>query len=360
MSPPSFESTSWLQHSLLDRPGSRSLEREAEGELPLGTISIRSVLACLDGSEFGRGVVSHAQLVARSLGAELTLLRVLEPQRANGAMPEDCLDWDLRHTEARNFLERHAAGVVDPHTEIRSELIQGRPAEQICSWAQRHEIDLTVLCSHGQRGLTEWELASTARKLIDHIPGSLLLVPAGVASRAEEARYRRILVPLDGSPRSESVIPVAMRIAEAQDAEVLLVHVVPSPEIMRLGPDDPEGAELETRVVEHNRRVAEAYLDRARGRIAHGTSRVRALVVGSGRVHMTLDRLIREERADLVVMSSHGRSGHIDSPCGSVTEYTLTHAATPLLVLRERRGGRMRPVRRARTRPLERPEPTSP
>ena len=361
MSAPSSESMSLSPHSLLDSPRSDPHARRAK-ESSTRVASIREVVACLDGSDLGRGVVPHAQLISQALGARLTLLRVLEAETgtAMDTVPADPLDWGIRQREARAHLNRVVAQFDDPDSQIRSELIQGRPAEQICRWAERHDVDLTVLCSHGARGLTDWDLASTARKLIDKIPGSLLLVPGTVAARAEEVRYRRILVPLDGSSRAESVIPIALRIAAAEDAEVLFVHIVPPPEIFRMGPLDAEGSDLQQRVIEHNQRIAAAYLDRLRARASYSSCRVRALVVSDGSVRTKLAQLIREGESDLVVMSAHGSTGRVDCACGSVTEYALTHATVPLLVLRDRDGRRMRRVDPSPARSVERLAPVGP
>ena len=345
-------------HSLIDPTCTgRGLDQTAER--PISPASIQEVLACVDCSELGSGVAPHAHLVASALGARLTVLHVLESEAvAAGRAPPDPLDWGIREREARVYLEGLTKSLGDLESGIRSELIQGRAAEQIINWAEQHDIDLTVICSHGACGVTDWDLASTARKLVDRTPGSLLLVPAAVAARREEVRYQRILVPLDGSPRAESVIPIAARIAASQKAELILVHMVPVPEITRGGPLDAEGADLERRVVEHNHRVATAYLHRLRARVSRAGSTVRALVVGDGNVRPRLDNLIREERVDLVVMSAHGRTGRTDSPCGSFTEYALTHATTPVLVVRSRARRRIRRAGLSSTQPVERRIPT--
>lgn len=329
-------------HSLVGPPDSGG-ESRREDPPPGKAPRSGEVLVCLDGSELGNGVVPHAQLVARALGSRLTLLRVLEPDAAAGA-PADPLDWGIRQREARADLEGLAAKTSTLDSRVRSELIQGRAAEQICQWAEHHESDITALCSHGARGLTEWDLASTARKLIDRLPRSFLLVPAQAASAAEMPKYGRILVPLDGSARAESVIPLALRIAAAYDAEVLLLHVVPTPELTRVGPLEAEGVELERSVIERNQRVASDYLDRIRGRVRQAGVRVRTLVVRDRSVHTRLERIIREESVDIVVMSAHGHSGRTDSPCGSVTEHALTHATKPTLIVREDARRRMRRV----------------
>jgi len=361
MTAPSFAPMSLSPHSLV--PVSRPTRPPRRVESKARQFAdIRRVVACLDGSELGRGVVPHAQLVSKALDAQLTLLHVLEADvdSTSSSVPTDPLDWGIRQREARAHLKRAASQLGPVDSKIHSELIQGRPAEQICHWTQDHQIDLTVLCSHGAHGLTEWDLASTARKLIDRIPGSILLIPAPIAANRKEARYRRILVPLDGSARAESVIPVAMRIAAAQDAEVIFVHIVTTPEMLRVGLPDAEGADLERRVVEHNLRIATEYLNRLRARVSRSGARVRSLVVSDGSARTRLEQAIRDEQADIVVMSAHGSTGRLDSPCGNVTEHALTHASVPLLVLRERDRPPSRRATPSTTRPIERHESAGP
>lgn len=337
--PPMILSPHDLVDSLSPNRSMRSLDRTS-----VHSTRVRQVVACLDGSDLGRGVVPHAQLISKALGARLTLLHVLESEPGSGvsSIPANPLEWGIREREARCHLDRAVSESSTAASEIGAELIQGRPAEQICHWAENHDVDLTVLCSHGSQGVTEWGLASTARKLIDRVRGSVLLVPAAVASASEDVEYRRIVVPLDSSMRAESVLPLAMRIAESQIAEVVLVHIVTKPEIFRLGLPDAESIELEQRVVEHNERVATAYLDQLRARVGRSGVRVRSRVLTNGNVRESLQKVIQDEQADLVVMSAHGTTGQLEAPFGSVAEYALTHASTPLLMLRERDHGHLR------------------
>jgi nucleotide-binding universal stress UspA family protein len=111
--------------------------------------------------------------------------------------------------------------------------------------------------------------------------------------------------------------------------------------------------------MEHNLRVAGVYLDRLRARLNHAGLRARALVlvVRDGNVSTRLERAIQEEAADLVVMSAHGQTGRTDCSRGGVTEYAVSHATTPLLVIRERIRRRMQRVDSAGAR---RPVPSSP
>ncbi len=340
-------------HSLDDPPQPGGEWRSGGGSPPLST-SIREVLACIDGSEFGCGVVSHAQVVAQAFGARLTLLHVLEPEPVVPGAPSNPLDWEIRRREARAHLRALTAPMIGFDRTTRSELITGHPAMQICAWAEDHDIDLTVLCSHGVRGVTDWDLAGTARKLIERAPGSLLLVPAAAAVEIGEVRYRHILVPVDGSIRAESVVPFATRIAALRKAELIFAHIVPVPEIARRGSLDAEGAELEHRVTEHNHRVASEYLDRLRARTSHAGLRAQTIVTSDRREADRLQQLVREKEIDLVVMAAHGHSGRTDTACGHFTEHALTHATTPLVVIRERAPCRHLEATPQQARPTER------
>lgn len=277
-------------------------------------------------------MLPHARAIARALGAPLTFLRVLEGE-AGPAASLDPLEWELRRREAKGYLDRF----VEENGEegsAEAELLEGRAPEEICLWARQHGVALTALCTHGRGGRSEWPLASTARKVVEGAPGSTLLVPVARPAPTRSVRYRRLLVPLDGSSRAESVLRLARRLARTHRAELLLAHVVPEAELVEIGPPDPEASELRDRLVTRNERVAKEYLDRVRAQLAADDFPVRALALRGGDAGPRLARLIADEEVDLVVLSSHGRSARGDVSLGSVSGYLATHAVVPLLIVR--------------------------
>jgi len=311
-------------------------DRRPEAERPSGAL-FKRVAVCVDGSEIADAIVHLAAEVAEAFSASLTILRVVEPYPGLDETPIDPLDWSLRQREAQADLDRMRQLAGPDRVAVESELLQGAAAEQICEWTRLHQIDLTVLGSHGERGRSEWSLASTARKLVDGVSGSVLLVPLdGIEADGLCRTYGRVVVPLDGSSSSESALPMATRFATAHDAELLLVHVPPGPVLTRVGPPTAEDLDLEARVVERNQRVAVAYLDQIRARLQESGVRVRVVVATAGDVRTRLARFARREDAGLVVLSAYGQRGPRDIPCGSVAGYLLTHATAPLLVVRER------------------------
>src|SRR5690606_11819347 len=143
------------------------------------------------------------------------------------------LDWHLRKAEARAYLQQISQAWAEAGVKAAPILIEGPPAERIIEFANQDHTDLIVLSSHGRSGLSEWNVSSTALKVILRAGRSVMIIRAYQAddtwATSEPADYSRILVPLDGSRRAEGVLPFATRLASRHSAELLLAHVVPQP-----------------------------------------------------------------------------------------------------------------------------------
>jgi nucleotide-binding universal stress UspA family protein len=264
----------------------------------------------------------------------VTLLQVLEAPPTNDFRP-DPIESDIRRHEAQNVLKRLAEARYDDIETIDVELAEGQTVEEICRCTRERAAELIVLGTHGERGPGAYGIGSTARAVLDQAAGSILLVPIFTLS-ARMPRYRRVLVPLDGSPWSESVLPLAARLARAVDAELILAHIVPAPELTETDPLEVEDLELRERVVDRNERVARSYLDRVRGYVAEPSLKVRALTLRGDDVRSSLTTLIGSERVDLVVLSARGQGSNrvSDVPYGNVTAYLVTHLSVPMLIVR--------------------------
>lgn len=339
------------------------MDSPSQGTPEGGQRLIRYVCVCVDRSPLGDRIVPHAVAVARAFGAKLTVLHALEaPHEGPKAMLTDPLDWEVQRTEARKHLAAFETEHAAADLPVGSELLEGHPAEEIRDWVRAHGVDLTVLASHGASGWTEWTLASTARKLIEGISGSVLLVPAWSVQEPlkRDVTYDRILALLDGSPRAESALPLASSLARAHGSELLLLHVVPRPEHACPCPLEEEEQDLDQRLVDRNARAAEVYLKGVGKRVVGDGVRVRTLVAVDGDVRGEILRRIAEERIDLVVFSGHGFGGRAELPFGSVASFLLEHATAPLLVVREPIARVAPTPRRSRSRGGVRlPQPTA-
>ena len=125
----------------------------------------------------------------------------------------------------------------------------------------------------------------------------------------------RIVVPLDGSPMSERAIGTAQHFAELMNADVLLVQVVGEQ------PDHRREAE---------RHKSEAYLQ-ARRLNSMPSAEIRTVEARSP-VQGILE-LVANEDVDLVVMSTHGRTGAREQPMGAVTRELMQSCPVPMMVV---------------------------
>ena len=302
-----------------------------------GSIDVRHVCICVDGSPVSSWILPHGLAMAHAFGASLTVLHVLEPPRSEGAQSSaNPLEWEMRRTNVRRHLDGISAEHGTPELPVETELLEGRVDEGICGWVSSRHVDLTILCSHGVSGWTDQGLASTAKKLIDRLSGPTLLVPACVLQELPQKKitYERILVPLDASPRAELALTLATRLARKHGSELVLIHVVPVPVLTGPEPLDDEELELKRRLSNRNTRVGESYLAHLRDRLTDQGLCVRT-VLAHDDVRFELLRCIGEERPNLIVISGHGRGGRTALRLGSVASFLLEHAAATTLIVRE-------------------------
>lgn len=310
-------------------PGTREKKTGKNGG---GSREMR-VMACIDGTEASRKVIPHALAVAAALGARLTIVHVIEaPQTGEG--PFDPVTWELRRHEAQAHVEAVAKAYARDGQAIETRILEGHSAEQIASFARETAADLTCMCTHGDGDAPDGLLGETARRVIAAATGSVLLVPNSAPVPAGAVAYTRIFVPLDGSARAESALQVAIDIAHSHDAELVLGHATPEPHLTRIGPFEAEDEDLAERVRRRNERVATAYLERMRNRLSGRKVPARVVVVSGGDVRRTLAQAVTEADADLVVIASHGHSGHTDVASGDVAAYLMTHVRAPLVIVR--------------------------
>jgi nucleotide-binding universal stress UspA family protein len=293
------------------------------------------ILVCLDRSPFSEVCLPYAISLAKTFGSELVLMHVLQPRHELlGPQTTDALGWEISRQEARAYLERHqqaTAEALGRPVEVRLE--QGHPAERIVGLARELGADLTVLGSHGEDGVTAWNLGSTVQQVLAVTRGSVFIARSSTVAPSAVS-LNRILVPLDGSLRTESALPTAARIASAYGAKILLLHVVQEPLaslVLCAGEDLELARELAVRIESSAKR----YLEGLRDRLVHEVPAVRTLIVRHASERQCLLEVSQQEHSDLVVLSAHGVACDPARTFGSVTSYLLTHSLVPLLVLQD-------------------------
>jgi nucleotide-binding universal stress UspA family protein len=142
--------------------------------------------------------------------------------------------------------------------------------------------------------------------------------------------YERVLIPLDGSELAESILPFAEKLAGPLDAEILLLRVIePLSTAGALANGDvvgPDGLFLE-------QVRAKEYLSNLQERLGERGLRARS-VLGLGVPATEIVEHAKAHKADLIAMSTHGRSGFGRLVFGSVAEEVLRTAPVPVLMIR--------------------------
>ena len=149
--------------------------------------------------------------------------------------------------------------------------------------------------------------------------------------------YSKILVPLDGSQRAERILPHVEALAQAGNAEVVLLNVI-DPTIGELGPSfymagTAPDLQVHWEMLEKAEEQAKEYIKGQEGSLAKKNIKVRSLVVRGNAVDAIVQQA-NEVGADLVAMASHGRSGLARAFFGSVANGVLHRIERPLLLVR--------------------------
>jgi nucleotide-binding universal stress UspA family protein len=148
----------------------------------------------------------------------------------------------------------------------------------------------------------------------------------------------KILVPLDGSQTAEAAIPIALRLVREPKSSLVLLAVA----TIRPG-QEPAPAEEDMAPIQE----ARTYLDTARHHLMPATEGVET-VVWSGPAAATIIKAAQSHGADMIVMTTHGRSGREREMFGSVADAVLRGAPVPVLVLRPGRAASRPAVAAAR------------
>ena len=142
--------------------------------------------------------------------------------------------------------------------------------------------------------------------------------------------FHRIVVPTDFSECAEEAWRLAQRVAATLGSEIVLVHVYLEPPVY----GDPPIVDPAWRTyVETQKWVAEE-LDRWAASVREQGITVRT-AVRTGGPYAEIVAVATDERADLVIMGTHGRGGMSRLLLGSVAERVVRLAPCPVLTVRK-------------------------
>jgi nucleotide-binding universal stress UspA family protein len=295
---------------------------------------LRLIVVPLDGSGFGEQALPVALRLAQRERAEIELVHVhetLPPYMTQGAPVIDPrLDLELEK-DRRAYLDAIATWLGrSASVQVTAVLLEGEVEPTLAEHIENHHADLVVMATHGRGGLSALWIGGVASELARHSSAPVLLVrPTESGSRAQAAPpFRRVLIPLDGTPAGEEAIDHVLAVAGDQGVEYLVLHVVTP--MTYLG--DPSGIALVSEI--DLQQAMLAYLDEVAGRIRSRGFHVETRVdVHPSPARAILD-VARARGTDLIAMETHGRNKAARLLLGSVTDKILRAATAPVLVHR--------------------------
>lgn len=292
----------------------------------------KRILVPLDGSELAEQAINPALTLVGKMNARVIFLNVVTPmpmkidpfQRVVASEREKSEQY-LKSLQTR-FL--HSLEEADTRIVIGSSA--GSPAEVIINRAYKNGIDLIINTSHGYTNNQKWVSGGVADKVCRGAHCDTLIIRT--SGRIKPFTRKRILVPLDGSPLAEQALRPALGIAKATDSELTLLRVSPpmSEEQGSLGSNGPY-KHIDSKV----KQEAKTYLQTIHSSIENTELAIKIEPL-TGPVATTIVDYAQNYHVDLIVMSSHGRSGVGPWNLGSVVTKVFSKAHCSILIVRPR------------------------
>jgi nucleotide-binding universal stress UspA family protein len=306
----------------------------------------KRILVPLDGSELAETALPYAEELAEKLDSEVILINV----RTSGEDPAN--------PEHRVYLSKTVATVEQnikksgdllPGEKIKVDsAIIGSPgllthaAEQILDYTEKENVSLIAIATHGRTGIRRWALGSTAEKVVRAANCPVLIIRANIEIPGK-IKFSKILVTLDESKESETVLPHIENLASKLKAKITLLHVVVPPYhiypiiqgvgyyggagIIKVPYSEGEVKPLKTKAREYLQQVCSKLKEYG----IEASFKVRVGLAGEKIIEEA-----EESGVDLVAMSTHGESGFSRWEHGSIADKVLHAGTTPLLLVRER------------------------
>ena len=283
------------------------------------------ILVPLDGSSVAERVLPFVAEFASKMDGQVTLLTA-------------CSAGDpLKHT-FDSYLGVKTEQLRSQGIKVKSAIVHGDPAEGILDYAEANGAGLIAVCTHGEGGASRWPLGSIAHKVVlrSHVP-VLLVRSDGDITPLSKDKYK-VLVTLDGSPVSESILPYVEGIATGAQCEVLLLRIAEPFRLVRVGTYATgfraRQYERDQRdMIDKAKKAALLYLGE-REKSLCGKNIPTEVACFLGKPAESILQCAEDLKADMIALATHGFSGISRWAFGSVASRVVEGASQPVLLVR--------------------------
>jgi nucleotide-binding universal stress UspA family protein len=155
------------------------------GEEKGGKKMYRKIMVPLDGSELAECVLPHVEAFMKGFNlSDVILVRVVEPEMPS-YRGEPRIDPKImaqreedRKSLAKDYLAKVANRLQSEGTTVRGEVLVGRVTESLTDYAEKNDIEIILIATHGRSGVTRWVRGSVADKILRSANVPVLMVRA--------------------------------------------------------------------------------------------------------------------------------------------------------------------------------------
>lgn len=292
------------------------------------------ILVPLDGSTLAEAAIPVAASLAEKLDAPVTLLHIIEKD----APREIHKHYHITQSdEASAYLEQvikrgfPAEARVEAH--VHTAAVEDVPASIVEHATREFNLDLIVMCTHGQGGVRDLLYGSIAQQVVAQGITPLLLIKPEARS-SPEFRLDQILVPLDTGPVHDASVPATRELAKAYDSHVHLLTVIPT-FTTAAGETAATGSLLPATTsamldinAENAAEDLQEHLDELK---ASGLEL--SAEVARGDPAAEIVNISQKRNADLIVLTTHRKAGTAAFWARSVAPNVVRRARVPILLI---------------------------
>ena len=279
----------------------------------------RKILVAIDGSESSRNALLQAFRFAVDEKCWITVTSVAPPydgeieilgiKDIRSALRKPCED---SLSEARKLADRERA-------LIKTVIEEGEAHERIVDLADAENCDIIIMGRRGLRPVERMLVGRVTARVIGHSQRDVLVVPNGT-----KVGWKTIVLATDGSRYSAVAAERAIAFARSYGGELKVLSVVDVP----------------TEFYAEAPQAVDDLVQQAKGFVAQVKKQAEAAgikaetFVGEAEAYQAINKLAQEQKADMIVIGSHGRTGLRRLLMGSVAEKAIGYSTCPVLVVK--------------------------
>jgi nucleotide-binding universal stress UspA family protein len=296
-----------------------------------------SVLVPLDGSYLAEHAIPYGRALAGPKGKVTFLEAIPEPEAIRGLMGNLIVDEEdagkMYVDETMTRLSETAGRWKPVAGEVQLEVRHGASVEQILTFAREQGCAYIVMASHGKGALKRLAFGSVADEIARTSPIPVLMIhTGGEEPKIEGVSIKRLILPLDGSELAKAAIPVAIDIGTRLKVPAVTVQAI-TPEVIATtypGTESYYAADVYDELITQQENAANAEMaQEAKTLTKAGVDATPLVLIGS--IGEAIESTTKP--GDLIIMTSHGRTGFKRFVLGSVAERLIRSGVAPVLLV---------------------------